>query len=441
MAPSLKLIVSRVLFNFNAISLLLLAFQNAGYLVLMGYAQQQQDKPPGPGEPPKKRLSSSHFLAVTEFTKLLISIVWCMFDVLQDLRKEEQEALIANVEVAHDDDNVENADGFGADAQKVKSAFATREGLHPSGNNHPANSPAILVPNTPGSPSKPVMYDEIPITRLFSRPNFAAQLATRMRHAIGFDNNYKEPLLMIVPAVLYTIQGLLIILSLQLLDPTVFQILYQVRIMFLAVMMRVVLDFQLSPIRWAALVALMIGITLAQLAMQRNTAKPEAAEQTHKSWTIEGTITALAGAFLSSFSGVFMEFVFKKRGNHFTLSARNIHLAFFSLVYFWFVFARDIWKADDGLSASSKIGDFFSTFFDGFTGLVWFLVLLQAAGGILVALVVRYCDNIVKSFSTAFAIVLGGMASVFLFNLPLEPIFLLGSFLVMASITVYSLKK
>ncbi|KPA79040.1 putative CMP-sialic acid transporter [Leptomonas pyrrhocoris] len=427
MVLSSKLGVARVFCSFNVISLALLAFQNAGYIVLMGYAQQLQDMRRTAGEPPVKRLVSTHFLATTEFAKLCMSIVWCMVDVLLEMRVVELEVLLDDVDVDADQcPEDKNAIFFeGVDAA---------EGMrNPVSSTNP-------VAAFPASPSKPVVYDDYLRCRLFAHPTFSAQFVSRMRHAVGLDGNYKEALLMVVPAVLYTIQGLLLILALQHLDPTVFQILYQVRILFLAMMMRVVLDFRVSPVRWAVLMALTVGIILAQLSMQRLD-KEEETEQTHRSWSIEGTLAALAGALLSSFTGVFTEYVYKKRGNHFALSARSIHLAFFSLVYFSFVFARDIWTADEKSDMSSGLGGFFATFFDGFTGLVWFLVVLQAMGGILVALVVRYCDNIVKSFSTAFAIVLSGTASVFLFNLPLEPMFLLGSFLVISSITVYSVKR
>lgn len=129
-------------------------------------------------------------------------------------------------------------------------------------------------------------------------------------------------------------------------------------------MMRVVLDFRLSPIRWGALVALMFGITLAQMGAQSTradmtTSKADdaarsemeiaaATEKTSSTWSMEGTLTALAGGFLSAFSGVFMEFVVKKRGNQFHLSARNIHLAFFSVVYFLIVFLCEVFQPEEG---------------------------------------------------------------------------------------------
>ena len=46
-------------------------------------------------------------------------------------------------------------------------------------------------------------------------------------------------------------------------------------------------------------------------------------------------------------------------------------------------------------------------FLHGYTPLVWAVVAVQAAGGLLVAVVVKYADNIMKTFATSFAIILG----------------------------------
>ncbi|KAG5480746.1 hypothetical protein CUR178_05881 [Leishmania enriettii] len=441
----------RYVLNFNALSLVLLAAQNAGYLVLISYSQQPDNSPlpVGSAEPVEEELhtatfKASHFLATMEFVKLFLSLLWCAADEAQAM---QQECSITQ------------------GASTPAAAFLI-EGAEPG------NTPAVdeapnglsdekcRVLHTIGDAEKDLSAESVvhvvPLRVLVARKGFAALFLCRMRHAVGLDHKYKEALLMVVPAVVYAIQGLLLIYALKLLDPTVFQVLYQVRILFLAFMMRLVLDFRLSPIRWFALVMLMFGITLAQMGAQSTRAETtmskadEAAreemenaaaiEQTPGSRSMEGTLAALTGGFLSAFSGVFMEFVVKKRGNHFHLSARSVHLAFFSVVYFFIVFLYQVWQSEEA-STVSGLDEFTSTFFEGFTGLVWFLVMLQAFGGILVALVVRYGDNIMKSFSAAFAIVLSGIASVFVFHTPLSGAFLLGSLLVLASITMYTMKK
>ncbi|GET88878.1 cmp-sialic acid transporter, putative [Leishmania tarentolae] len=443
----------RYLLNFNSLALVLLSVQNAGYLVLMCYSQGKgKDSPPaavhhsqgGEDKGSTVQFKASHFLATTEVMKLFLSLLWCALDEARAMQ--------------HDCGSCETS-------TPPTAALRVQSGRRGS---------VVTFAETPNSISEASCHrvyslDDIAekdtesvdhivrLQTLVSQKKFCVLFLSRMRHAIGLDHKYKETLLMIVPAIVYAMQGLLLIYALKLLDPTLFQVLYQVRILFMAVMMRVVLDFRLSPIRWGALVTLMFGITLAQMGAQKTRgdtaaskagdtaqSRVERAVVAHRmacTWSMEGTLAALAGGFLSAFSGVFMEFVVKKRGNHFHLSARNVHLAFFSAVYFFIVFLCEIFQAEGATGVAGSAWKFRSTFFDGFTGLVWFLVMLQAIGGILVALVVRNCDNIVKSFSTAFSIVLSGTASVFLLHTPLSGTFLGGSFLVLTSITMYTVKK
>ncbi|KAG5477927.1 hypothetical protein LSCM4_05320 [Leishmania orientalis] len=456
--------------SFRAVALTILALQSATFLVLLGHTQRNQASQVKAADRTAaltRNFIGSHFLATGEILKLIVSLVWFTFDVLHAVQKEAEGPFCSNC-------HKESADNTFTAASHDNTAPPLMED----------NAPASSIESSSPSQGPPVaclsdscvrqacgklikVYDAdvlipefvaqvVPLRVLVARRGFAALFLCRMRHAVGLDHKYKEALLMIVPAIVYAIQGLLLIYALKLLDPTVFQVLYQVRILFLAIMMRLVLDFRLSPIRWFALVVLMFGITLAQMGAQSTRAETTiskadeaaraemenaaATEKTSGSWSMEGTLAALTGGFLSAFSGVFMEFVVKKRGNHFHLSARNVHLAFFSIVYFFIVFLYQVWQPEE-VSTVSGLDEFTSTFFEGFTGLVWFLVMLQAIGGILVALVVRYCDNIVKSFSTAFAIVLSGIASVFLFRTPLNGTFLLGSLLVLTSITIYTAKK
>ena len=48
----------------------------------------------------------------------------------------------------------------------------------------------------------------------------------------------------------------------------------------------------------------------------------------------------------------------------------------------------------------------------GFDGVVWMVVLLNSCGGLLVAAVMKYADNIVKCFAAALAILSGTLISV-----------------------------
>lgn len=52
---------------------------------------------------------------------------------------------------------------------------------------------------------------------------------------------------------------------------------------------------------------------------------------------------------------------------------------------------------------------------------------MQAFGGLLVAVVVKYADNIIKGFATSFAIILSCVVSVYLFSFQLSSQFLFGT--------------
>ena len=77
-------------------------------------------------------------------------------------------------------------------------------------------------------------------------------------------------------------------------------------------------------------------------------------------------------------------------------------------------------------------------FFHGYDALVWFIIFLQAFSGLLVAVVVKYADNILKGFATSAAIVISCVASIYLFDFELSTQFVTGSTLVILATYVYS---
>ena len=76
-------------------------------------------------------------------------------------------------------------------------------------------------------------------------------------------------------------------------------------------------------------------------------------------------------------------------------------------------------------------------FFTGYTTLVWLVVYNQAFGGLLVAVVVKYADNILKGFATSLAIILSCFVSVFFFSFQLNLQFIFGAGLVISAVYLY----
>lgn len=77
----------------------------------------------------------------------------------------------------------------------------------------------------------------------------------------------------------------------------------------------------------------------------------------------------------------------------------------------------------------------------GYNWLVFGVVIMQAAGGLLVAVVVKYADNILKGFATSMSIVLSAVVEFCLSgNLPSTQ-FVGGTIVVLFSVYLYSLPQ
>ena len=77
-------------------------------------------------------------------------------------------------------------------------------------------------------------------------------------------------------------------------------------------------------------------------------------------------------------------------------------------------------------------------FFHGYDIVVWIVIALQSFGGIMIAVVIKYADNILKGFATSCAIVISCIMSIYLFDFKLSLLFTLGTTLVIISVYMYS---
>ena len=74
----------------------------------------------------------------------------------------------------------------------------------------------------------------------------------------------------------------------------------------------------------------------------------------------------------------------------------------------------------------------------GFEPLVWAVVIVQAAGGLIVAVVVKYADNVLKVFATSFSIIISCIISAIWFDFRANMLFVLGTGLVVLATGMYS---
>lgn len=76
----------------------------------------------------------------------------------------------------------------------------------------------------------------------------------------------------------------------------------------------------------------------------------------------------------------------------------------------------------------------------GFDAVVWAAILTNAAGGMLVATVMKFAGNILRNFAQACAIIVGGLGSWLIFGFVITTHFVCGVGLVILSIFIYGSK-
>ncbi|KAJ1726030.1 UDP-galactose transporter Gms1 [Coemansia biformis] len=226
---------------------------------------------------------------------------------------------------------------------------------------------------------------------------------------------------MLIPAALYTIQNNLQYVAVSLLDAATFQVTYQLKILTTALCAVVLLGTRLNMMRWASLVALTLGVIFVQLPS--STAGPDG-PQASGSTRLLGLLTVFIACVLSGLAGVYFEKVLK--GSRKSVWTRNVQLSLFSMAPALFgVFIVD----GNGVRANG--------FFYGYTSWTVAAIACQALGGLIVAVVVKYADNILKGFATSISIILSCLASVWIFDFHITPTFLIGTALVLYATYVY----
>ncbi|XP_075553428.1 UDP-galactose translocator-like isoform X3 [Dermacentor variabilis] len=197
---------------------------------------------------------------------------------------------------------------------------------------------------------------------------------------------------------------------------------YQLKILTTALFSLALLNKKLAAVQWVALLVLFVGVALVQLAQM---GVHPAIVEGHVQRPLVGFLAILAACCLSGFAGVYFEKILK--GSDVSVWMRNVQLSTFAVP-----FGLLTTLANDYAEVHEK------GFFYGYNMLIWIVILLQALGGLLVAVVVKYADNILKGFATSLAIVLSCVVSVYAFEFHLSWQFVAGAALVMGSIFLYS---
>lgn len=234
---------------------------------------------------------------------------------------------------------------------------------------------------------------------------------------------------MLVLALIYGVMNILSFVALRNISAGMFTIISQCKILTTATFSTLILKRQYSWTKWRALVTLLVGVLLfsesiwsENLLISTNTS--DNTSSTSSNNQVLGTIAVLIEVVLSGFASIYFEKVIKTDPLQLGIWERNFQLAVGSFpVYVLFI----VWNR--GGTAG---------FCGGWSILTFILSILGAAGGLLVALSIKYGDSILKTLATTGAIVVTGVLDHVFLGGPLTPSMILTALQVIISICNYT---
>lgn len=226
---------------------------------------------------------------------------------------------------------------------------------------------------------------------------------------------------MFMLSLIYGMMNILSYVALRNISAGVFTICAQLKILTTATFSTLMLNRQYSWTKWRSLISLMTGVLLFSEPIWNKSGAFAITDGAH---VMLGTLAVLTEVTLSGFASIYFEKVIKTDVEQLNIWERNFQLALGSFpVYLAFI-------------AYEQGGDV--GYFGGWSWLTFALAVLGAAGGLLVALSIKYGDAILKTLATTGSIVLSSVLDKILLNGPLTWTMVLAGIIVITSICDYT---
>jgi solute carrier family 35 (UDP-sugar transporter), member A1/2/3 len=254
-----------------------------------------------------------------------------------------------------------------------------------------------------------------------------------------------DALKILVPALLYLVQNTLLYVALSNLTAPLFQVTYQAKLVTTAIVSVLMLNRSYNTQQWICLCAISVGVAIVVLGEKKDDPNKTLDLDKAPQNLVTGLIAVTIACMSSALAGVYFEKVLKKADNSRdsgkeaveepSLWMRNLQLSFFSIVIAYLqgvydsTFPRD---AEAAALAASR------PYLHGFSFWTWILVFLQAGGGMLVAAVIKYADNVLKGLATGVSVVVATAFSMILFDTPLTGQFGVGAVLILTAVYLFS---
>jgi len=239
----------------------------------------------------------------------------------------------------------------------------------------------------------------------------------------------QEGLNLVVPALLYLIQNNLLFVALSNLSVPVYQVTNQGKLLTTALCSRILLNKSISGMQYVSLAVLALGVALVQLSGMEEKISSNDNSAGKDQNQLQGLIAVVISCITSGFAGVYFEKVLKSKSTKkLSVYIRNAQLSIWSIFLGLIpVFAND-------MRAIQENG-----FFQGYNIVVVGVIACQAMTGLIVALVMKYADSILKGFATSVAVVVATALSIFIWQVRVDKFFLFGAAMVLWAVRLYTM--
>jgi len=230
-----------------------------------------------------------------------------------------------------------------------------------------------------------------------------------------------------IPAAAYMVSDNLVVLILTYLDPATMNLMWNLKVLWTALLMTLFLSKTITARQWGALGLLLLGVVVSKIPRLLNS--PEGSTQhADQAAFIMGAAMAAGGSMVVSLGNVSCEFLMKAKGRNEddTLHWQNFQIYFFGLL---------LNAAATSLSRSSSTGGGGSL--EGFNGWAALLILNHSVAGIVLGVLLKYLDNIAVIYCHTIAMLLQTVLQYLFFGFPITGYFVAGVVLISVSLRAY----
>ncbi|XP_010413702.1 PREDICTED: CMP-sialic acid transporter 3 [Camelina sativa] len=227
----------------------------------------------------------------------------------------------------------------------------------------------------------------------------------------------RNNVLLAVPALLYAINNYLKFTMQLYFNPATVKMLSNLKVLVIAILLKMIMKRRFSIIQWEALALLLIGISVNQLR-----SLPEGATAIGIPLATGAYVCTVIFITVPSMASVFNEYALKSQYDT-SIYLQNLFLYGYGAIFnFLGILGTVIYKGPGSFDI-----------LQGHSRATMFLILNNAAQGILSSFFFKYADTILKKYSSTVATIFTGIASAALFGHVITMNFLLGISIVFIS--------